>query len=220
MGVFEIFFAMAEGAGRARSNRKFSLELTILITHFISALQKALDRKVLHDTLADVDNASELAQKLNFAVEQTESGWRSLWMIWPSICEALVRWPQLTPQEREMPVLGLLLLVTISCSLEPVKLAQLIVPELQEEFADMRPVYKRLGSRPRMPSAAQKRRVEQRWRDQIGVLVSDLKHLGSIRATAEALEPLKRNIDRLGRISRARDKLSRALNAGAEAPQL
>ena len=220
MKVFEVFFTIAQGLGRVRANKtKFSLELTVLLVHFTSALQqKTLDRHTLQGTLEDVENGAELIQKLNTAIELTDTGCRFLWMIWPTICDALLRWPQLTPPEQELPILGLLVLVTISCSLEPVQLAQLIVPELSEEFADLRPVYKRTGPRTRTPTLAQQRRIEQLRETQFEAVYANLDHLGSLHASAEGLGPLQQNIDRLERINRARDKMLRALAASSEMP--
>jgi len=126
----------------SRSDDRFdysiSLDWTILVDFFGEARKVPLDVEQLVATVADL-KADQVPARLRAVIEQTED-YQSVWVIWLTLHSLLKGWPTLSEAKRLRAIIGVFLLVTVSNSLEPVRLAALRVPALAEEFADLRMV--------------------------------------------------------------------------------
>lgn len=121
-----------------------SLELAILRDYFDWPRIDYLDPhkrprpKRLKQTLCETLDTDQARELLSQGIDNTFEFFLGIWMIWPTIHRGLLDWKSLEGPKREEVVLGLFVLVTISSSLAPVLLGQQFVPELAEEFADLR----------------------------------------------------------------------------------
>jgi len=123
---------------------EFSLEINILVRYFkypeIDYPSLQLDRNVVEAALQDHVKAPVALKILGEAIENTVETFQSCWMIWPTIYGHLKRWKDsdFDDRDRAAAILGLFLLTTISQSMAPVQLAALILPEIVEEFEEVR----------------------------------------------------------------------------------
>ena len=196
MKVFELFIS----TGKV----KYSLEQLVISEHFMPAVTaKKLDRQLLHGTLTGIADVGLLHKRLDAAVDQTCAEYRHLWMIWPMVFNLLRRWSELSPQEREPPILGLYLLVTLSCSLEPVLLAQLIVPQLSREFSKLRVVYWKIGPRV-LQSLDEPQRLEFLWRVKLRRLRCKVLTLRRAEPSVAAIGTLREQVSQARQLHRQR----------------
>jgi hypothetical protein len=122
--------------------QRYCLELLILHDYFRLAesdyCNVKLDRRLLEHALKQHAHGAVAIEFLDAAINRTTHAVRGFWMLWLEIQPELVRWEALDTPGRERAKLGLFVLTTICESVDPVRMAELFVPELDQEFNDMR----------------------------------------------------------------------------------
>jgi hypothetical protein len=185
-----------------RANRDVhSLDYQILLTHFPALLEsddlengQAWDREPVIGTLA---SAPDTQTTLLALVEKTPDYLQHLWRVWPAVHERLIHWSALAEREREVVLLGLLVLITICQSGDVLDLGQPFASGIRSEF-----MFAGLPRVPSSPATAPPRElsVVELWKQEIADLASRVAQLPSTpELTATA--PLRFHLDRLDAIA-------------------
>jgi hypothetical protein len=181
---------------RVHTTKVPSLEYQILLQHFKGPFPDTFDRELILATLKDCPHAGVTPERLNALIERTDEPLRKYWVIWPQMHAQMLSWNGPVPPEKEAEflagcekvILGLVLLLTLCKSLDIVRIAQAFVPELVQEFSEVRDAREPAQPRARREDAMGP--ADKLWDEQLLKLLDIFTTLSVGEASAEAVEPL------------------------------
>lgn len=197
---------LAESSKKATRNDIYTpcLEQRILYEYFRNTLLEATNGLSDHNAIRSL--------KLDDADRRHQAGMLVAQRGWAQVKRLLVAWDKLEAEKREAAILGLFALTTLKGNDLFVRRAIRVVPQLQDEFAGLRVIDKRV--RPtRIPTPEHVKHLQRRCKVQIQTVRACAEQLLFERPSAEGMALLERKIGTLVRVVHAQEQLRSALDA-------